>query len=49
MILLKKRGTGDGRSPFNSGRRRNTYARKEYKVGSYVQESLLESSGRFVP
>ena len=33
MILLKKRETGDARSPFNSGRRRNTYARKECKAG----------------
>ena len=42
MILLKKRGTGDVRSPLNLGGRPYTYARKEYKVGSYVQESLLE-------
>ena len=42
MILLKKRETGDARSPFNSGRRRNNYARKECKAGSYVQESLLD-------
>ena len=42
MILLKKRGAGDGHSPFNSSGRRNTYVGKEYKAGSYVQESLLE-------
>ena len=42
MILLKKRGTGDVRSPLNLGGRPYTYAMKEYKVGSYVQESLLE-------
>ena len=46
MVPLKKRGTGDVRSPLNLGGRSNTYARKEYKAGSYVQESLLESSGR---
>ena len=44
MILRKKRGAGDGRSPLNSGGRPNTYARKECKAGSYVQESFLESS-----
>ena len=48
MILLKKRGTGDVRSPLNLGGRSNTYARKEYKAGSYVQESLLESLGLLI-
>ena len=42
MILLKKRETGDASSPLNLGGRPNTYARKEYKAGSYDQESLLE-------
>ena len=45
MILRKKRGAGDARSSLNLGGRSNTYARKEYKAGSYVQESLLESWG----
>ena len=48
MILLKKRGAGDGHSPLNLGGRSNTYARKEYKAGSYVQESLLESLGLLI-
>ena len=42
MILRKKRGTGDVRSPLNLGGRSNTYAWKDYKSGSYDQESLLE-------
>ena len=42
MIVLKKRGAGNVHSPLNSGGRPNTYARKECKAGSYVQESLLE-------
>ena len=33
MILLKKRGTGDVRSPLNLGGRPYTYARKECKAG----------------
>ena len=40
MILLKKRGTGDARSPLNLGGHSNTYARKEYKARANVQESL---------
>ena len=48
MAPLKKRGTGDACSPLYSGGRPNTYARKEYKAGSYVQESLLESSGLLI-
>ena len=42
MILRKKRGTGDGLSPLNLSGCSNTYAKKECKAGSYVQENLLE-------
>ena len=48
MILRKKRGTGDVRSPLNLSGRSNTYAKKECKAGSYVQESLLESLGLLI-
>ena len=45
----EKEGDWCACSPLNSGGRPNTYAKKIYKAGSYVQASLLESSGRFVP
>ena len=46
---FEKEGDWCACSPLNSGGRPNTYAKKIYKAGSYVQASLLESSGRFVP
>jgi hypothetical protein len=48
MVPLKKRVTGDACSPLHSGGRPNTYGRKGYKAGSYVQENLLESSGLLI-
>ena len=39
---FEKEGDWCACSPLNSGGRPNTYARKECKAGSYVQESLLE-------
>ena len=40
MILLKKRGTGDVRSPLNLVGHSNTYARKDYKAQGLRQINL---------